>query len=358
MGGVEQLIHQLARGISKLGVNTHVLSLTSGHELQTIEMEGYFVHRDQCHFHIASTGFSATVFHHFTKLSKDVDIIHYHYPWPLMDLVHFATRVNKPSVVTYHSDIVRQKHLFNIYRPLQERFLSSVDKIVATSPNYYSSSRVLHKFAHKVSIIPIGLDKASYPEPSTEKIKYWHQRFGSKFFLFVGVLRYYKGLHTLLEASENVEFPVVIVGVGPLEQSLKRHAKKLSLSQVHFLGYLSNEDKVALLTLCYGLVFPSHLRTEAFGIALLEGAMFGKPMISSEIGTGTTLINIAGETGLVVPPADPHALKQAMIYLWQHPDEALAMGKRAEIQYQTYFTADRMVKSYIDIYHELVIPKV
>ncbi|AGX88350.1 rhamnosyltransferase [Candidatus Symbiobacter mobilis CR] len=354
MGGVEQVIHQLARGISTLGINTHVLSLTSGRELKTIKIEGYFVHRAQCHFYVASTGFSATVFHHFTQLSKDVDIIHYHYPWPLMDLVHFVTRVKKPTVVTYHADIVRQKHLFNIYRPLQERFLNSVDKIIATSSNYYASSPVLQKFAQKVSVIPIGLDKATYPEPSVEKVKYWHQRFGSKFFLFVGVLRHYKGLHTLLKASENVEFPVVIVGNGPLEKSLKHHAMKLGLSQVHFLGYLSNEDKVALLTLCYGIVFPSHLRSEAFGITLLEGAMFGKPMISSEIGTGTTSINIAGETGLVVPPADHHALKQAMLYLWQHPDEAIAMGKRSKTKYQTHFTADRMVKSYIDIYNQLL----
>ena len=75
------------------------------------------------------------------------------------------------------------------------------------------------------------------------------------------------------------------------------------------MGYLLEDDKVALINLCYAVVFPSHLRSEAFGISLLEGAMYGKPLISSEIGTGTSHINIDGETGLVVPPNDPVALQ-------------------------------------------------
>ncbi|MFI3197445.1 MAG: glycosyltransferase, partial [Methylococcaceae bacterium] len=115
----------------------------------------------------------------------------------------------------------------------------------------------------------------------------------------------------------------------------------------------SDEDKVALLTLCYGVVFPSHLRSEAFGISLLEGAMYGKPLISSEIGTGTTFINIADKTGLVVPPSDPEALKQAMIYLWEHPEQAAEMGKCAEKRYYQFFTADRMVQSYVDLYRDI-----
>ncbi len=43
------------------------------------------------------------------RLARDVDVVHYHFPWPFMDLAHFMARVNKPTVVTYHSDIVRQK---------------------------------------------------------------------------------------------------------------------------------------------------------------------------------------------------------------------------------------------------------
>ena len=354
MGGVEQVINQIARGANKLGVKTDVLSLTPDRVARTIEIDGYLAHRARLHLQIASTGVSASVFLRFAQLVKKADVVHYHFPWPFMDVVHFAARVKKPTVVTYHSDIIRQKYLLKLYRPLKQKFLASMDRIVATSPNYLATSDVLGKHSEKVSVIPIGLDKATYPHPRLDRLQSWRERFGPKFFLFVGLLRYYKGLHILMEAALGTDYPIVIVGAGPVEQELKGQAAQLGLRNIHFLGHLSDEDKVALLTLCYGVVFPSHLRSEAFGISLLEGAMYGKPMISSEIGTGTTFINIADETGLVVPPSDPMALRQAMRYLWEHPEKAAAMGKLAEERYWKHFTAEQMVRSYVDLYSDLV----
>jgi glycosyltransferase involved in cell wall biosynthesis len=354
MGGIEQVIHQIARGAKQYGVETEVLSLTRDPEASTIENDGYLTHRAKLDFHIASTGFSVSAFSRFSKLAKQADVIHYHFPWPFMDVVHFATNLKKPTVVSYHSDIIKQKNLLKLYRPLKNKFLASVDRIVAASPNYLETSDVLKKFSGKVSVIPYGLDKTSYPTPIPQKLQYWHERLGSKFFLFVGVLRYYKGLHILMEAAQGTDYPIVIVGAGPIDFELKAQAAQLGLSNIHFLGQLPDEDKIALLTLCYAVLFPSHLRSEAFGISLLEGAMYGKSMISSEIGTGTTFINIADETGLVIPPSDPIALRQAMQYLWEHPEQALEMGKHAEERYWKHFTADQMVKSYVDLYRELV----
>ena len=354
MGGIEQVINQIASGVTKLGVNVDVLSLTPDKVTRTIEINGYRAHRAKLNFEIASTGFSVSAFLRFSQLAKQADVIHYHFPWPFMDVVHFATRVKKPTVVTYHSDIIRQEQLLKLYRPLKHKFLGSMDHIVATSPNYLATSEVLARYANKVSVIPIGLDKESYPQVKPERLKYWREQIGSKFFLFVGLIRYYKGLHILLEAAQGTDYPIVIVGAGPIEQSLKQQASNLGLRNIHFLGYQSDEDKVALLTLCYSVVFPSHLRSEAFGVSLLEGAMYGKPMISSEIGTGTTYINIKDETGLVVPPSDPIALRQAMTYLWEHPEQAAEMGGRAEERYWRYFTAEQMAKSYTSLYTDLI----
>lgn len=354
MGGIEQVINQIARGAVKLGVSTDVLSLTNHKVERTIEIDGYLAHRAHMNFQISSTGFSASSFFRFAQLAKEADVIHYHFPWPFMDLVHFATRVNKPTVVTYHSDIIRQRNLLKLYRPLKNRFLASVDWIVATSPNYLATSDVLSRLAGKVSVIPIGIDKATYPQPTPNKLQYWREKFGPKFFLFVGLLRYYKGLHILIEAAQDTDYPIVIVGAGPIEHDLKEQVKKLGLHNIHFLGHLPDEDKVALLMLCYGILFPSHLRSEAFGVSLLEGAMYGKPMISSEIGTGTSFINIANETGLVVPPSEPVAMRQALRYLWNHPEHAAELGRRAEARYWEKFTADKMVRSYVDLYLDLV----
>ena len=358
VGGVEQVIRQMCVGTTRLGVRNEVLSLTRERNAPPTEFEGHMVRRVPLDFEISSTGFSMEAVRQLASLAQDADLIHYHFPWPFMDLAHFLARIDKPSVVTYHSDIVRQKYLLKLYQPLCNRFLASVDAVVATSPNYMASSPVLDRFRDKTRVITYGLDKTTYPEPDPALLDKWRAQVGERFFLFVGVLRYYKGLHILLDAVANTDYPVVIVGAGPIERELKEHARRLGLTHVQFVGAVNDADKVALLKLSYALAFPSHLRSEAFGISLLEGAMYGKPMISSEIGTGTTYINIHGETGLVVPPSDPQAFGEAMRQLWDHPEQAAAMGQRAEARYWELFTAETMAANYRSLYDEVVARRV
>jgi rhamnosyl/mannosyltransferase len=354
VGGIEQVIRQMCVGTGRLGVTNQVLSLSRETNLQPFEFEGHMVHRVPNNFELASNAVSMQAVTQLARMAAEADVVHYHFPWPFMDLAHFLARVNKPSVVTYHSDIVRQKALLRLYQPLQHRFLQSVDAIVATSPNYLGSSTVLDRYRDKTRVITFGLDKSSYPEPEQARLDHWRAKVGPKFFLFVGVLRYYKGLHILLDAVAGTDYPVVIVGAGPIEQELKDHAERLGLKNVMFVGRVDELDKVALLKLCYAVAFPSHLRSEAFGISLLEGAMFGKPMISSEIGTGTTYINIHQQTGLVVPPSDHEALRAAMRSLWDDPELAREMGRRAEARYWQLFTAEQMADNYASLYQELV----
>ena len=354
IGGVEQIINQIARGTARLGVIPEVLSLSPTVIDRTVEMDGHLAHRCRSLFEVASTPFSISAFLRFRQLAQKADLIHYHFPYPFADILHLVARVNKPALVTYHSDIIKQKHLLKVYRPLQDCFLTSVDHIVAASPNYLESSDVLAKFKDKTSVIPYGLDKSSYPTASVDRLSFWRDKFGPRFFLFVGVLRYYKGLHILIEAARDSTYPIVIVGAGPVEYELKKQTEKLGLKNIHFVGFLANEDKVALFELCYAVIFPSHLRSEAFGVSLLEGAMFGKPMISSEIGTGTSFINIHKETGFVVPPSDPISLRQAMDYLWNHPEVAKDMGRQAEARYWGLFPAEKMAQSYVTLYKELL----
>jgi len=354
IGGVEQVIRQMCVGTGRLGVTNEVLTLTRGKDLNPIDFEGHTVHRVPLDINVASNGISFAAFGQLKRRAAACDVVHYHFPWPFMDLAHFVAGVDKPTLVTYHSDIVRQKLLLRLYKPLKHRFLQSVDAIVATSPNYLASSAVLDRYRAKTRTITYGLDKSIYPLPEPARLDKWRACAGEKFFLFVGVLRYYKGLHILLDAVANNHYPVVIVGAGPIEHELKAHAARLGLSNVMFVGALDDADKVALLTLCYAVAFPSHLRSEAFGISLLEGAMYGKPMISSEIGTGTSYINVDQETGLVVPPSNPQAFADAMRTLWDNPALARAMGERAELRYQHLFTAETMATRYNALYHELV----
>jgi rhamnosyl/mannosyltransferase len=354
VGGVEQVIRQMCVGTGRLGITNQVLSLSRDRRLEPFDYEGHTVHRVPLNFEVASNAVSVQAIGKLARMAAEADVVHYHFPWPFMDMAHFLARIDKPTVVTYHSDIVRQKALLKLYQPLKHRFLESVDTIVATSPNYLASSAVLDRYRDKTRVITFGLDKSSYPEPDQARLDHWRARVGPKFFLFVGVLRYYKGLHILLDAVAGTDYPVVIVGAGPIEAELKAHAKRLGLKRVQFVGAVDDLDKAALLKLCYAVPFPSHLRSEAFGISLLEGAMYGKPMISSEIGTGTTYINVHGETGLVVPPSDHEALRAAMQQLWNDPQMAQEMGQRAEARYWQLFTSAQMADNYARLYQELV----
>jgi O-antigen biosynthesis rhamnosyltransferase len=170
----------------------------------------------------------------------------------------------------------------------------------------------------------------------------------------VGALRYYKGLDVLLDAARGAVYPIVILGSGPFEDELKRKAESLCLSNIIFVGALPDEDKIALLNLCYAFVFPSNLRSEAFGISLLEAAMYGKPLITAEIGTGTTYVNIHLETGLVVASSDPGSLRSAMDYLWEHPDKTQLFGIAAKVRFENFFTADKMINKYAELYNDIL----
>jgi len=353
VGGVEQVIFQIISGTTLLGVKSEVLSLSSKVVERTIKFESHTVHRCRADIEIASTPFSLSAFFRFYQLAKKADVIHYHFPYPFADLLHFLLRIKKPTVVTYHSDIVKQKYLLKLYKPLMNRFLKSVDCIIATSPNYLKSSNTLSQFKEKVEVIPIGINKSTYPKENLDRVNFWKERLGGKFFLFIGVMRYYKGLHILIEAASKSAYPVVIVGSGPIEKELKKQALINKADNIHFVGFVSDIDKVALLSLGYAVLFPSHLRSEAFGVTLLEGAMYYKPLISSEIGTGTSYINVNGSTGIIIQPGSADSLREAMDYLWNNPKIAAEMGKNAGERYERLFTADIMARSYYDVYRKL-----
>ncbi len=297
---------------------------------------------------------SARMAYEFARLAREHDVIHYHFPFPQQEMMHLLLQPPCPSVVSYHSDIVRQRLLSVFYAPVLNAFLSRVDAVVASSENYLASSPVLQRFKEKVVVIPYGLDETAYSEPLPETNRRWLDRVGDDFFLFVGALRYYKGLDILLDAAAMTTRKFVIAGAGFQEKTLREKARTLRLDNVHFVGQVSEEDKVALFKLCRGVVFPSHLRSEAFGIALLEGAMFGKPLISAEIGTGTTFINRDGSTGIVVPANDPQALCDAVERLAGDRELCARYGGNARARYLELFTAERYGKSYTALYEELV----
>jgi rhamnosyl/mannosyltransferase len=353
VGGIEQVIAQLGTGLRALGDESRIFTLSTDPDPPVLVRPEGEVHRCRTTLEIASNPLSLRAFAAFRRQLDWADVVHYQFPWPFADLLHVTGAVRKPSVVSYQSDIVRQKLLALAYSPLMNRFLRSVDAVVATSPQYRDSSPVLAALGRDVRVIPNGIDEASYPRPDAGRVGAWRERLGEGFFLFVGVLRYYKGLQTLLRAAKGFAGRVVIAGTGPEAAHLQSFAAEEGLSNVHFTGAVSDADKMALLELARAFVFPSHLRSEAFGMSLLEAAMCARPMVCCEIGTGTSYINVDGETGFVVPPEDPAALRGAMERLRSDGAQAARMGAAARQRFEKLFTAQSMAREYQQLYREI-----
>ncbi|WP_312794197.1 glycosyltransferase [Tianweitania sp.] len=345
-GGVERVIWEIAEGAARRGFASDVFTLSKTPSAEPITIGNHRVHQASATLDIASPPIAFPAASQFRDLAQAADLIHYHFPWPMMDLWHLhAGGRGRPSVVTYHSDVVKQTALLRLYQPLMNRFLGSVDHIVATSPQYFATSPVLSRFSGKTSVIPLGINPScgGKPEKTGENFRFFP--LPDRFFLFVGAPRYYKGLPFLFEAARQTGLPVVIAGGTPVGQVPEN---------VTLLGPVSDEEKAALLSRAEAFVFPSHLRSEAFGIALLEAAFAGKPLISCEIGTGTSYVNRDGQTGLVVPPADPEALGNAMLTLWNNKALRARLGAAAHRRAMTLFQADKMVDGYCALYRKLL----
>jgi glycosyltransferase involved in cell wall biosynthesis len=355
-GGIQETIRQICLSTQNFAVQSQIFSLSpKPYPKELLRPEGR-VWRERSWIAPASTDIGDFgAFKSFANLAKQSSVIHHHFPYPFADLLFLANAHHTPGILTYNSDIMRQRKFMTLYAPLMWQMLQKMKFIVATSPNYAQTSPVLmdERIRHKVRVIPFGIEENSYPkeeDPSIlERLNLAHDQ---PFFLFVGVGRYYKGLHVLLEAAKQTRIPIVMAGSKLEYPKIQALAKEAKLEHVLFPGQVSNAEKMTLLRHCQALILPSHLRAESFGIVLLEAAMTGKAMISCEIGTGTSYVNLHQETGLVVPPSDANALASAMNTLIKDPRRTQEMGLAARERFENHFSGKRLGAAYAALYQE------
>lgn len=359
-GGLQEAIRQIGLATAPFGVESRIFTLSPQPSPEEIERpEGRVVRRRSwaapASCDLGGWGAFAT----FHQMTSWADVVQYHFPWPFADLLHLSVRRGPPAVMTYHSDIVRQRALSLAYGPLMRHTLRGMAAVVATSPTYAQTSAVLKRWVdpERLRVIPLGIsDETSQGvkgRPTAEALG----RLGlgaGPFLLALGVLRYYKGFHYLVEAARGIPATVVIAGSGPEGSRLAALARDRGADNVRLLGQVSIEEKHALLARCRALVLPSHLRSEAFGMVMVEAAMFGRPMVCCEVGSGTSFVNLDGETGFVVPPADPVALAEACSRLVRDEPLATRMGAAARRRYETLFSGQALGRAYWELYREVV----
>ena len=351
LGGIENHIRDLGEAQAARGHRVTILVTSTGRASEiecpapnlTVVKAGRLLHT-------ASTPLSPLMLAYARALQPD--IVHLHMPFPPGDLVARAVPGRPPLIITYHSDIVRQRALLRLYRPLLEATLRRADRIIATSTAYAQSSPFLRRHIVKCEIVPLGIDikrfdivdGANRPAPA-----------GQSTLLFVGRLRYYKGLHVLLDAMATVDATLLIAGMGPEREHLGEQAERLGIAgRVQFLGDVPDAELPALYRRADLFVLPAHLRAEALGLSQIEALASGVPCISTELGTGTSFANQHGETGLVVPPGDAPALAAAITTLLADPALRQRYGKNARRRAVALFSRERMVEAVERVYGTVV----
>ena len=353
-GGMEKVISTIATLTKDEGFHHSLLTLSPIANPKVIHFEEIDVYR-------APTVFSAMScpvgdfrsIHLARKLIAKSDLVVWHYPWPWGDILNLLAP-RKPSIILYQSDIVKQRKAALIYEPLRRIFFSRADRIVATTPQYVSSSPILSKISSsKLRIIPLSV--APLTISPDENI---FARVGLNpdeiFVLFVGALRYYKGLNTLIKAAQEIQGKIVIAGTGTEEHALHDLAKRLKVNNVIFTGSVSEAEKEALLMHASVFAFPSCQRSEAFGMALAEAAMHSIPMVSCRLGTGTSYVNQDTITGLEVDVNDPPALSEAINKIISSPSLSKRFSANARRHWEENLSPRKFKTEWINLMKSLL----
>jgi rhamnosyl/mannosyltransferase len=273
------------------------------------------------------------------------DLVHVHLPNPTAILALFASRYSGPLVVTYHSDTVRQKLLGRLFEPLLHAALRRSSAIIVTSPNYLETSSVLSSHKHKCKVIPYGVRTADFEEVDQPTVAKLRQEYGDRTIISVGRLVYYKGFEYLIRAMTKVRGRLLIVGEGPLRESLEQLACALGVAgRVTFVGEKQNADVIRYYHAADVFALASIARSEAFGIVQLEAMACGKPVVNTSLLSGVPFVSQHGVTGLTVPPANPDALAIAINSLLDQPQRCRQYGDAARRRVQQEFGLELMAQ--------------
>jgi rhamnosyl/mannosyltransferase len=366
VGGIETTVKTISEGlVEQFKESVFVLTCHSKRNFkkQYRNLNGVQVTYLPTFGFVSSLPMSPGFFYEISKLSGD--ILHIHEPFPLADLsLHLIPRIKKnfsKIVVSWHGDIVRQKWTLKFYGKFIFKFLEKVDRILISNPNIIKSSDFLPYFREKCDVIPIGIDlewcnSVIYSGNMSKKNI---SKDGETIILFVGRLVYYKGIEFLIEAMKFVSnAKLLIVGSGPLERKLKAQIKNLELNcKIQLVPEVNENILHEYFKACDIFVLPSVEKSETYGIVQIEAMACGKPVICTDISTGTTFINQNNITGLVVPPRNPEKLAEAINKLSNDNELRSNLGVNGKKRALEEFTSSKMVRRVYEIYQEMLLKK-
>lgn len=359
MGGIESVAWELSEGANAAGVRMDVLC--ANHRGRTVyerAASGYVVMRAASYGTVLSTSVAPALAPLLRRMARRHDIVHVHMPDPAAAFALWLARPRCKLVLHWHSDVIRQRTALKLYAPLQRWLLARADAIIATSQPYAQASQALAPWLDKVHVIPIGISDNVGQACSAQAAAIRQQVRHRKIVFALGRMTYYKGFEVLIDAAERLpdDVAVLIGGDGELLDHYKRQVARRGLAgKVHLLGHVPDEQLPSHFEACDLFCMPSTVRAEAYGVAMLEAMVMGKPIVASDIpGSAVPWVNVHGDTGLNVPVRDAGALAQALVGLFDDPARRARMGQAARQRYLQQFTAARMTSRTVDLYRQLL----
>ena len=323
-GGAEVHLHELFGRIAARGHEVVLLCSGYGGAAPRDRLDGIDVHRTGGRFsfalqawpyytrHLAARGFDVIV--------EDLNKIPVWTPWwgrtPVVCLVHHLFGLTAYAEASWPVAALTN---------LAEQFVPPVYRRVPFQSVSYSTRDDLIRRgvpAANIDVIVQGID-ATYFTPA------FAERSPTPLFAYVGRLKRYKGVEHILRAFARLEAPdarLEIAGSGDHRGALEALAQSLALGdRVRFLGFISEEEKRALLRRAWAVALTSP--KEGWGITNVEAAACGTPVVASN-SPGLRESVLDGETGFLVPHGDVAALAGALGRLLRDPALVQSLGER------------------------------
>ncbi|MBN9088903.1 MAG: glycosyltransferase [Reyranella sp.] len=291
------------------------------------------------------------------RLMRKADLVHFHEPYPAATLSMLLMPKPRRLVITWHGDILRQKRLKPYAEWLQDKLARRADAILATSERMPAGSPVLGRHTDRIRIMPFMIDTTPFDvlRGQTDRIAATRKRWGGRFAFACGRLIPYKGYEVLIDAVSGTDLRVVIVGEGPLRESLLAQAKERGVAdQIVFAGAVDDETVRDLYCGCEFLVFPSVTQGEAFGLVQLEAMAAGRPVINTWLMTSVPTVSLDGVSGLTVEPRDPVVLREAMLKLWNDTELRERLGAGALTRIRKVFERSRVLGKLLAFYDDIL----
>jgi rhamnosyl/mannosyltransferase len=287
---------------------------------------------------------------------KEFDLIHLHFPDPMSHMASISLPSHIPRIISWHSDIVKQRNILRFYRAFQIKEIMRARAIVGATESHFRCSTQIPKSypKNRQYVIPYGMDfDWLSPKISTKEISNTIKAKAKGRFLLFALGRHveYKGFSVLLDAMVHTDVYLILAGEGPLTEQLNHQVKRLSISdRVFFVGRQSEAEVAALYHACDAFCLPSITTNEAFGIVQVEAMASRKPVICTQLNNGVNEVNLDGVTGLTVPARDPFKLAAAINRLACDRDLCQFLGANAERHAKDRFSCSRMVDQYHALY--------